>query len=1858
MYLFFFILLFPLGCFGEESKYGVWLLIGDSYSLGYNTNNDGKDVPTNSWPDLTLNKVGVPISTAINYPYNSRVGGTGFCATNSDGRSFMTELKHTNYTYIISRQSDDVKFVIALGGYNDATMSDANGNSCLNASLIRKYIQNYIRVVRRNYPNAHIAIGMVGASNNPTTESNLKNIVAPAYKDAAAQLGIDYIEGSEDAVGNNLSNDGLHPNVTGQSNIADLVTKYINSKVKEEESVSPSDNIDKKYTRVTVNDNNNVYYINAQIPSLTENDNGDPFMIKDGDTYYLYTTNDVYYTSEDLKTWSSAKHFLNIDSITKTDAWDSNVEWYWAPEVYKIGNTYYLLQSYITPGDGYPFSSNAYGYVGVARTDDLSKGFNYWKRINVNLDKINHSNGRLTNNYIDGNLLIDGDKYYLYFKAEFDQNIYVMELNKNFDPVDSVPTKVVSKTSTTADGWGNDIAEGPEVYKHDGIYSMFYSSGDYKATSGIDNLYAVGYAWSKNPKSGWTNVSVDNKYPFFFGRSVVYDENTHKYSGLITSGEFATMPIYAPGHNAIFNTGYNNELYNVYHSAYFDKNSGDFLRRKVNIDRMGTSSDGKVYFNEPSNYSRPLISGTKYNGNKYYQTKDFTMNVSDSDYSILTDGATSNAMSDDASWIPKKVNSISSLTLTMKDRYDISDIWLDGDNTLIGNSVNVIINDNNGVPYYFNKQFNDSTRYYKLQMPNIPSGIKTVTLNFSKNTNLYEVTPIRVGDKVYSIDSDNIKVTFKDNLNNKSDTKSYTYGSPLGSLSTPTHAGYNFIGWYTQSDGGTKIDSTTVPTADVTYYARWIRRSHKLIISNNVNSNVKDSNIYEGDSSNITPDNIDGYKFNKWVIVFGNSTIRNNTLTMGTTDTRIRANYIKSRFNLTINPNGGVYDNSTSNIIKSIDYNNSLDLSIPTRDGYSFSGWSSTCGTVKDNKYTQDVYNDCSVTAKWSLNKYSYTVKYELMNVDGNGYTLNNTNTYSGNYGDSVTGVLVDYKGFITPGEKPITIGKDESKNIIEYKYERQKYNVVINYNNGSVNSNYQVYYEGSINLITPKKDGYIFSGWNVNGVNTTNNNIKITENTTVIANYRTDDTKVSHVLSIDLDGGMSNGKSTYTDQNVNEGDSIVLPTPTKNNYEFSKWEIVSGNSTIKDNILTMGTSNTKLKAIYNKKKYSLTIDYNNGSSNVVKNIYYGDSINLSTPTREGYSFNGWSSTCGSIKDNKYTQDVGSNCSVTAKWSLNKYSYTVKYELMNVDGKGYTTSTNTYSGNYGDRVSGVLVDYKGFITPDEKYITIGKDESKNVIEYKYERRKYNVVINYNNGTPNKSSEYYYDSEVNLNVPTRNGYEFSYWSINNSKSNDSKFKVEKDTNVVANYNIKNYKITYNLDGGSFVTEQANSYTIDSDDIVLEIPTKKGYKFSHFTYNSGNYLDNNTIRKGTTGDLLITANYNVNTYKLVIDPSGGFYNNSSDKQTINVSYGEEKTIMTPTRDGYVFDGWDLFGDESKFDGDKFTMGIGDAKLTAKWHDTSYVLTIDANGGLYDSLPKTTINVKYNKEVNLKTPVRDGYTFAGWDSTCGEFNGNKYVLTCSSSPTITAKWIENKYSYIVKYMLQGIDNDNYSLYDTYTGEAKSGSTIKIDPKNIDGFETPDTKSIKISSDSSKNVIEYKYKRKKYKVNIDGDNKTISYKDTIKLSRGSKRGYNFIGWDISNGSINNDVLTVLGDTKVTEKYEPIQYKITYNLDGGSLDNLVTSYNVESDKIVVKAPTKKGYVFAGWKGTDIDGVSSAIVINKNSIGNREYTALWHEYDGNVVPNVPNTLATSSKIIIILGIVIFIVGCCFISYGMKSKSIE
>ena len=111
-----------------------------------------------------------------------------------------------------------------------------------------------------------------------------------------------------------------------------------------------------------------------------------------------------------------------------------------------------------------------------------------------------------------------------------------------------------------------------------------------------------------------------------------------------------------------------------------------------------------------------------------------------------------------------------------------------------------------------------------------------------------------------------------------------------------------------------------------------------------------------------------------------------------------------------------------------------------------------------------------------------------------------------------------------------------------------------------------------------------------------------------------------------------------------------------------------------------------------------------------------------------------------------------------------------------------------------------------------------------------------------------------------------------------------------------------------------------------------------------------------------------------------------------------------LPTPTRNGYVFDGWYL-EDVAINDDYEFSE---DVTITAKWSALTNVpkafkISFNSNGGS----KVNTIIINCGDEVKLpKNPIRNGYHFVSWADQHGKVILDGALLTCNNI-TLYANW-----------------------------------------------------------------------------------------------------------------------------------------------------------------------------------------------------------------------------------------------------------
>ena len=501
---------------------------------------------------------------------------------------------------------------------------------------------------------------------------------------------------------------------------------------------------------------------------------------------------------------------------------------------------------------------------------------------------------------------------------------------------------------------------------------------------------------------------------------------------------------------------------------------------------------------------------------------------------------------------------------------------------------------------------------------------------------------------------------------------------------------------------------------------------------------------------------------------------------------------------------------------------------------------------------------------------------------------------------------------------------------------------------------------------------------------------------------------------------------------------------------------------------------------------------------------------------------------------------------------------------------------------------------------------------------------YAVTLHPNGGTINNGNVTEYIYGVGATLPTADdmtytGHTFKGWYDNEGLTGDPVMAIGGtemgNKEYWAKWTINQYTITFDTDGGSEVAPITQDYgtaiTAPAD------PTREGYTFTGW--------DTAIPATMPAHNMTITAQWTVNQYTITFDTDGG-----SEVAPITQDYGSAITApAAPTREGYTFTGWDKTIPA--------TMPAGDMTITAQWTVNQYTITYDLDGGTAEGNPDT-----YTVETDaftLKNPTRPGYTFTGWSGTglTGEDNLTVTIPKGSTgNRSYTAHWSLNTYS--ITYDLNGGTASGNPT--SYTVES---ATITLNQPTKTGYtftgwsgtdltgEDNLTVTIPAGSTGDRSYTAH-WSLNTYSITYDLDGGTASgnpdfytvESSTITLNPPTRTGYTFIGWSGTDLS-GSDNLTVtiptgsIGNRSYTAHWSLNTYSITYDLDGGTAFGNPDSYTVESAAITLNEPTKAGYVFTGWSGTDLVGEDNlTVTIPAGSIGDRRYTAHW-EFDPTII---------------------------------------
>ena len=612
----------------------------------------------------------------------------------------------------------------------------------------------------------------------------------------------------------------------------------------------------------------------------------------------------------------------------------------------------------------------------------------------------------------------------------------------------------------------------------------------------------------------------------------------------------------------------------------------------------------------------------------------------------------------------------------------------------------------------------------------------------------------------------------------------------------------------------------------------------------------------------------------------------------------------------------------------------------------------------------------------------------------------------------------------------------------------------------------------------------------------------------------------------------------------------------------------------IEDVIEDGGSSCSGLEgyAIISKIDVDITICPNGGSFNgkletITQRYVPGERIDLSDIEREGYDFSDWeiegAGSAFGVIDNTFRVWEGDAC-LTATWEPVTYNITYYLNKGEVNGNpaNYTVETDDFTLKNPTRKGYTFDGWTGSNgqTPQET-VTIEKGSTGNKrYTANWTQDTYDITYNLEGGKSAFKNPRNYTvntSNITLNNPTREGYTFTGWTGSNGNTPQTTVTINKGSTgnktYTANWTPITYNITYNLEGGTNKSSNPANYTVETDDFTLKNPTRKGYTFTGWTGSNGNTPQTTvTINKGSTEAKEYTAHWTLDKYDITYNLEGG---TSAVGNPTNYTVKTEKiTLKDPTRIGYTFTGWTGSNGETPQKTVTINEGsTGDKNYTANWTPVTYNITYNLNDGEVNGNP-STYTVETNN-ITLNNPTRTGYTFTGWTGSNGGTLQTTVTIERGSTgdKNYTANW--EPVTYNIAYNLNnGEVNGNPSTYTVETND-------------------------------------------------------------ITLNNPTKTGYTFTGWTGSNGETPQTTVTIdrgsMGDKSYTANWALVTYNITYNLNNGEVNGNPTTYTIETESYTLINPTRIGYTFTGWTGSNGGNPQTRVTIDRGSTGDKNYTANW-----------------------------------------------
>lgn len=1047
--------------------------------------------------------------------------------------------------------------------------------------------------------------------------------------------------------------------------------------------------------------------------------------------------------------------------------------------------------------------------------------------------------------------------------------------------------------------------------------------------------------------------------------------------------------------------------------------------------------------------------------------------------------------------------------------------------------------------------------------------------------------------------------------------------------------GKTFIGWNTASDGSglTYNDGAVYPfTADATLYAQWTDRPTYSVTFDSNGGSGSMANQVNFDSAALSANSFvrAGYAFAGWSTQpDGSGTDFSNGATYDfTADVTLYAQWsLLPRFAVTFEANGG-----SGTMANQTNYATSPLLSNAfTRPGYTFHEWATQpdgSGNTYADGANYSFTADVTLYAQWLPLPY-YSVTFDsnlgtgLMDVQTSnfaealavnaftreGYAFTHWNTQADGSGDTYS------NGQSYPFTADVTLFAQWEA--------LPTFTVTFVANGGSGSMATQTAYAPEALLANGfLLSGHTFAGWNTqadgNGTPYDDGAVySFTADVSLFAQWE----RTVHTISFNANGG----DGSMTDQTANSSTAISPNAFVRTGYGFAGWNTQAdgGGVAFADGETFDFLDDMTLFAQWNPDDYTVTYDPRGGTVFPSSDSFsVGDTpLTLPNPTRNGYTFAGWSQdelgAFGIVGVAGDGYSPTGNETLYALWTPDNYevffdaqggtvfplsaTYTVDENPVQLPAPsrvghtfmGWSTDAMGLTGSVG----GAADPY----TPTAPSTTLYAQWDPDV---------YVVTFDANGGFVEIPSDSftYGGQPISLPVATRQYHEFVGWTLNPDNSDpvvggaDDVFEPTDSVTLYAKWQLIEFSVTFDSNNGvGSMADQVGHLPAEISPVIF---TRTGYSFGSWNTSpdgSGTSYENGQL-VDFTSDLVLYAQWIPDEYLIGFDGQGA----TTTPDSLNFTVGDDPILLPEvTRIGYSFTGWNVAADGTG-------QNVGDIAdpfaptesltLYAQWTPDVYRVMFEPQSGEVDpSFVDFTVG---DNPVQLPEPTRAGYTFTGWntesDGSGTDLGLGGDTMTPTGAVTLYAQWTPNTYR--VDFDAQGgTSNPSVDYFTTDSAPINLPTPIR-DAWVFNGWNTePDGSGTTIGvgddeySPTSDITLYAQWVEPVFTVVFDPNGgsgsmtpHTSSDAANLRANEFHRTGYSFAGWNTaSDGTGTNyadgEEYAFASDITLYAQWEPLQFTVTLDGQGGVVGTTIHTYTYGDDPIILPEPIRNGFAFTGW---------------------------------------------------------------------------